>query len=69
MKTLELKIDGMTCHHCAMAVRKELSKIPNITVNDLKIGSAVIELDESKTTHDRLKDAVKEAGYSVIAIQ
>ena len=27
MKTQELKIEGMSCNHCVMAVRKELEKL------------------------------------------
>ena len=68
MKTLELKIDGMTCHHCAMAVKKELGKISDIKINNVTLGSAIVEVDESKTTVEVLKNAVTEAGYVVTAI-
>ena len=64
MKTKTLLIDGMSCHHCVMAVKKELSKL-NLTVKDVKIGSAEIEYDEGKISHEQLEEAIKETGYSL----
>ncbi len=69
MKTQTIGIQGMTCGHCVMSVRKELSKIPDVTVKEVKIGSAVVEADESAVTREKLKRAVEEAGYSVVSIQ
>ncbi len=66
MKTQTLTIQGMSCNHCVMHVRKELSKVA--TVKDVQIGKAVVEIDESATTHADLSNAVAEAGYSVTSI-
>lgn len=65
MITEKLKIEGMSCGHCVLAVRKELSRLP-VKVKDVSIGSAEIEYDESKLTTDEIKKAVRNAGYSVI---
>lgn len=65
MKNEVLKIEGMTCNHCVMHVRKELSKL-DVNIRDVQIGSADVEYDESKITRDDLKKAVDEAGYKVI---
>jgi copper chaperone len=69
MKTQTINIQGMTCGHCVMFVRKELSKLSDINIKDVTIGSAVVEADDSAATQEKLKKAVEEAGYSVIAIQ
>jgi copper chaperone len=66
MKEIELKISGMTCHHCAMAIRKELARIPGVEVNDVQIGLARLSYDEAKVTEARLRSAVEEAGYTVV---
>ncbi len=66
MKTAELKIEGMTCHHCVMAVKKELSRIENLKVEDVQIGSAKVEYDEAKVTDKMLADAIEEAGYKLV---
>lgn len=62
MKTKTLLIDGMSCHHCVMAVKKELSKL-DIKIKDVKIGSAEIDYDDEKVSNAQLAEAVKEAGY------
>ncbi len=66
MKTYEMKIEGMSCGHCVMAVRKELSKIDNVKINDVQIGSAKVEYDDNKIDTQILIKAVQEAGYKVI---
>jgi copper chaperone len=66
MKQENLKIEGMSCHHCVMAVRKELSKLENVKVNDVQIGSADVEFDETKVNEKALADAIEEAGYKLV---
>ncbi len=67
MKEQELKIEGMHCHHCVMAVRRELSGVPGVQVKDVKIGSALVAFDEHRVTSAQLSDAIREAGYSVVS--
>lgn len=64
MKTIELKIEGMSCNHCVMAVKKELSKLLLVSA-EVQVGSAVIKFDESSTTISDIEKAIIEAGYSV----
>jgi copper chaperone len=68
MKTQTLNIQGMTCGHCVMAVKKELSKLSDVVVKDVTIGSAIVEADDTAATQQKLKAAVEEAGYSVVSI-
>ncbi len=56
----------MSCSHCVMAVRKELSKLENVKVNDVQIGSARVEYDELKVDENTLAAAIEEAGYKVV---
>jgi copper chaperone CopZ len=49
-----------------MAVKKELSKLENVKVNDVQIGSADVEFDETKINEKALEAAVEEAGYKVV---
>ncbi|MFZ4619368.1 MAG: heavy-metal-associated domain-containing protein [Bacteroidota bacterium] len=69
MKNSTITINGMTCGHCAMAVKKELTKINGVTVNEVGVGKAAVSFDENAVTEQSLKAAVEEAGYSVISIQ
>lgn len=65
MTKISIKIDGMTCQHCVMAVKKEIQKL-DVQNLDVKIGEATVEFDESKLNHDTIKQAINEAGYLVI---
>lgn len=64
MTTSEIKIDGMSCQHCVMAVNKELSKI-NLESFDVKIGLAKVTYDEAKIKIEDIEKAIEEAGYTV----
>lgn len=61
-----LKVNGMTCASCANAVEKNVSKLSG--VNSAAVNFATeklsVEFDETKTTIDDIKAAVKDAGYS-----
>ena len=61
----EFKIDGMSCHHCVMAVQKNLSglKLKNYEV---KIGSAIIEFDENELKEELIIKSIENAGYKVV---
>ena len=64
MKTI-FKIDGMSCQHCVMAVKKEIQKL-DVKNLDVKIGEASVEFDESKVRKENIKKAIEEAGYIVV---
>jgi len=66
MRTQEFKIEGMSCGHCVMAVRKELSKLGNVKIADIQIGKARVEFDENKTEESRIINAIEEAGFKVL---
>ena len=66
MTVKELKIEGMSCGHCVMAVKKELAKLPDVIVDDVQIGNAKVQYDETKVTEQTIEQAIKGAGYSVV---
>ena len=65
MTSAEIKIDGMSCNHCVMAVKKELSKI-GLENFDVQIGSAKVNYDETKIQKVKIENAIEEAGYKVV---
>ena len=69
MKTQELIIDGMSCGHCVMSVKKELGKVPHLIVDDVQIGKARVTFEESKVTHAALVQAIEEAGYRILQVR
>lgn len=60
-----IKIDGMSCQHCVMAVKKEIQKL-DVKNLDVKIGEASVEYDESKVSEENIKKAIEKAGYIVV---
>jgi copper chaperone len=58
-------VEGMSCNHCVMALKKELTK-NEITVIEAGIGFADIEFDESKVDSGKVSGAVKEAGFTLV---
>ena len=66
MSKIEIKIEGMTCGHCAMSVTNELATlqgVSNVQV-DLQAGKAIVEADG--VSNDQLSEAVSEAGYKAV---
>jgi len=61
-----IKIKGMTCNHCVMAVTKALAEIEgvkNVKV-DLKQGEASFD-EAGSVDMDTIREKVKKAGYEV----
>lgn len=68
MKAQELNIAGMSCGHCVMSVKKALGKIPGIVVDDVQIGKAKIQYDETTVTEQELARAIDDAGYKLVSV-
>lgn len=65
MKEQEIKIEGMNCNHCVMAVKKELSKL-QLDSSEVQIGSAKVTYDDTKISETQLEEAIVEAGFKVV---
>jgi copper chaperone len=61
-----LTIEGMSCQHCVMRVKKAIGLLPGVTESQVDIGTAKITYDELRVRKKDLKKAVEEAGYKVI---
>jgi copper chaperone len=67
MATLAMTVSGMSCEHCATAIRGEVGKLPGVTdVNVDVAGGTVTVSGEPLPGTDSLRAAVEEAGYEVI---
>ena len=64
MKTKEYNIEGMSCGHCAAAVKKELSKLP-LEYTEVKVGYAKIVYDENAVEEKSIENAILEAGFKI----
>jgi copper chaperone len=68
MTKMTLKVQGMTCNHCAMRVQKALKGVPGVqdALVDLGKAEAAVTFDEGKVDLDKLSTAVVESGYKVV---
>ena len=64
MERLNLTIEGMSCEHCVRAVRGRLERTEGVKVDDVTIGSAVLEYDPGKTNVDEIEGAIADEGYT-----
>jgi copper chaperone len=62
-----IKIKGMSCQHCVMAVTKALSAIEGINNVKVDLKSGEASYDEIKPVDAKIiAAAVKKAGYEVV---
>ena len=69
MTHAEIRIDGMSCKHCIMAVREELLKLKGLVLHEIHVGGASVDYDETLVSRGQITDAVREAGYDVAAFE
>jgi copper chaperone len=66
MASAEIKVEGMSCQHCVMSVKKAVEGLDGITSSNIEIGKVAVEYDESKLSQDAIEAAITGAGYKVI---
>lgn len=66
MAEATLKIEGMSCQHCVMRVKKAVDSVPGVSQSDVKVGAATVTFDEVKVKKEDVEAAVEKAGYKVI---
>jgi copper chaperone len=65
MQEAIIKIDGMSCQHCVMQVKKALGTLGGVKDSDVEIGTATVHFDESQVKKEEIEAAVEAAGYQV----
>jgi copper chaperone len=63
MAEITLKIEGMSCQHCVMSVKKALDGIDGVKSSDVSIGTARVVYDELRSDRDKIAKAIQDAGY------
>jgi copper chaperone len=65
MAETKMEIEGMSCQHCVMAVKKALGGVPGILESNIQVGSAAVKYDESKIKKEDIQAKIEKAGYKV----
>jgi len=63
-----IKVEGMSCGHCQMRVKKAVEAVEGVKSADVSLQNkqVVLEYDEEKTNLKKVEDAIKEAGYEPV---
>ncbi|KKI00222.1 COP associated protein [Methanosarcina sp. 1.H.T.1A.1] len=63
-----IKVEGMSCGHCVMRVKKAIEGLEGVKKVDVSLENkqAVVEFDEGITDVVKIKAVVKETGYEPV---
>jgi copper chaperone len=65
-ETREYTVAGMTCAHCVLSVREEVSELPGVSAADVDLASGRLAVSGTGLDDDAVRAAVAEAGYEVV---
>ncbi|MEX3505492.1 heavy-metal-associated domain-containing protein [Corynebacterium sp. LK2510] len=65
MATQQFTVEGMTCGHCAMSVKEEISEIAGVTDVTVDHTTGAVEVTGEGFTTEQVAAAVTEAGYTL----
>lgn len=66
MKSITLKVEGMSCAHCVNSIEGALKTLGAKGKVDLANGTVDIEYDNYKLTLEAITEAIEEQGYEVV---
>jgi len=67
VSTRSLAVTGMSCDHCASAIRAEIGKLPGVTGIDVDVAAGTVRVSGDPLPGDAsLREAVEEAGYELV---
>jgi copper chaperone len=68
MEKIILRVEGMSCGHCEIAVQDAIRKLPGVrkAKASKKKKEALVEFDPGAVTREQIENAVSETGYSVV---
>ena len=67
MTETTIGIDGMSCQHCVMRVKKAIEALEGVSAATVEVGTARVTFDEAKTKKEDIEAAVVKAGYKIKA--
>jgi copper chaperone len=65
-ETREYIVAGMTCSHCVLSVREEISELPAVQGVEVDLASGRLTVMGAAVEDDAVRAAVADAGYEVV---
>jgi copper chaperone CopZ len=66
-ETHDYTVQGMTCSHCVLSVREEVSEVPGVSSVDVDLDTGRMTVSGENVDDEAVRAAVVEAGYEVVA--
>jgi copper chaperone len=66
-ETREYFVQGMTCSHCVLSMREEVSEVTGVAAMDVDLASGRLTVTGADIDDQAVRAAVADAGYEVIA--
>jgi len=66
-ETRDYAVQGMSCAHCVLSVREEVSEVPGVSAVDVDLASGRMTVSGERIDDDAVRAAVADAGYEVAA--
>ena len=68
METITLRVEGMSCGHCEIAVKDAVRSLPGIkkVKASRRKKEATVKYDPSQVTVEQIGKAIQEAGYDLV---
>ncbi len=60
-----IRIEGMSCQHCVMRVKKALEGLSGVAALNVTVGQAEVSYDESMVQKKDIEDTIVKAGYKI----
>ena len=60
------RVSGMTCSHCVLSVKEEVSEVEGVEGVDVELASGAVTVTGTAFDDDAVRTAVEDAGYSVV---
>lgn len=67
MSAKQYNVSGITCEHCAQAVKTEVSELAGVTGVAVDVAAGVVSVSGEGFTDAGVQAAVEEAGYKVVS--
>ena len=60
-------VQGMTCAHCVLSVREEVTEVAGVENVDVDLASGTMTVAGTDVADEAVRAAVAEAGYEVVS--
>ncbi len=66
---MNLKVEGMSCQHCVMAVSNALFAIDGVENVQIQLDAKAVFVQGENLSEKAIRDAIDEAGYDVVEVE